>query len=66
MSFAELEELVGRLPDSARLHRAWWSNSSHVARVWRDVGWRLQSMNQAAEQVVFTRGTDSGAVTWKK
>ena len=59
MSFAELEELVGRLPDSARLHRAWWSNSSHVARVWRDVGWRLQSMNQAAEQVVFTRVTDS-------
>jgi hypothetical protein len=35
MSFAEVEELVGRLPDSARLHRAWWSNSSHVARAWR-------------------------------
>jgi hypothetical protein len=32
MTFAEVEELVGRLPDSARLHRAWWSNNSHVAR----------------------------------
>jgi hypothetical protein len=27
---------------------------------WRDVGWHLQSVNQAAEQVVFTRRTDSG------
>jgi Putative DNA-binding domain len=59
MSFAEIEELVGRLPDSARLHRAWWSNSSHVARAWRDVGWHLRSVNQAAEQVVFERVTES-------
>ena len=59
MSFAEVEKLVGRLPNSARLHRAWWSNSSHAARAWRDAGWRLQSVNQAAEQVVFARGTDS-------
>lgn len=27
MTFAEVEALVGRLPDSARRHRAWWSNS---------------------------------------
>lgn len=60
MSFAEVEELVGRLPNSARLHRAWWSNSSHVARAWRDAGWRLQSVNQAAERVVFVRSTESG------
>jgi Putative DNA-binding domain len=59
MSFAEIEELVGPLPDSARSHRAWWSNSSHVARAWRDVGWHLRSVNQAAEQVVFTRDSDS-------
>jgi hypothetical protein len=60
MSFAEIEELVGRLPDSARLHRAWWSNSSHVARAWRDAGWHLRSVSQAAEQVVFERVTESG------
>lgn len=59
MSFAEIEEIVGRLPDSARSHRAWWSNSSHVARTWRDVGWHLRSVNQAAEQVVFERVTES-------
>jgi hypothetical protein len=56
MTFAEVEELVGRLPDSARLHRAWWSNSSHVARAWQEAGWHLQSVSQAAEQVVFVRG----------
>lgn len=47
LSFAQIEELVGPLPDSARSHRAWWSNSSHVARAWRDVGWHLQAVNQA-------------------
>jgi hypothetical protein len=59
MTFAEVEHLVGRLPDSARLHRAWWSNNSHVARAWQDAGWHLQSVNQAAEQVVFVRGATS-------
>lgn len=59
MSFAEVEELVGQLPNSARLHRAWWSNSSHVAQAWRDAWWHLQSANQAAERVVFARGTES-------
>jgi hypothetical protein len=60
MTFAEVEELVGHLPDSARLHRAWWSNSSHVARAWHDAGWHLRSVNQAAGQVVFVRGAISG------
>jgi hypothetical protein len=58
-TFAEGEELVGHLPESARLHRAWWSNSSHVARAWRESGWHLQSVSQVAEQVVFVRDTTS-------
>ena len=60
MSFSEVEELVGHLPASARLHRAWWSNSSHVARAWTDAGWHLRSVNQSAEHVIFTRGTNAG------
>jgi len=57
MSFAQIEELVGRLPESARAHRAWWSNGSHIeARAWRDAGWRVQSVDQAGGQVTFARG----------
>jgi hypothetical protein len=59
MTFAEVEELVGRLPDSAHLHRAWWGNngSNVEARAWLDAGWHVESVNQAAGEVVFARGT---------
>jgi len=55
MTFADIEKLVGPLPESARLHRAWWSNSSATSPAWRDAGWRLQSVDQAARRVTFTR-----------
>ena len=57
MTFADIEQLVGALPDSARLHRAWWSNSSNAARAWMAAGWRLKSVDQSAGQVVFARGS---------
>jgi hypothetical protein len=56
MTFAEVERLVGTLPDSARTHRAWWANDSKVeALAWRTAGWRVHAVNQAAEFVVFAR-----------
>jgi hypothetical protein len=56
ISFADIEALVGELPASARLQRPWWANSANVqARAWRDAGWRVQSVDQAGEQVVFAR-----------
>jgi hypothetical protein len=63
MTFAELEALVGVLPDSARRHRAWWGNNDATseARAWLDAGWRVESVNQAAGEVVFTRGTAARA-----
>jgi hypothetical protein len=39
MRFAEIENLVGGLPDSARLHRTWWSNGSNI-----EAGGRPSSM----------------------
>jgi hypothetical protein len=61
MTFAEVEELVGPLPDSARIHRAWWANDSKVeALAWRAAGRRVESVNQTAELVVFVRATDKG------
>jgi hypothetical protein len=56
ITFADIEALVGELPASARLHRPWWANSASAqARAWRDAGWRVQSIDQASEQVVFAR-----------
>jgi hypothetical protein len=60
MTFAKVEELVGRLPDSAYQHRAWWGNNdaSVQAKAWLDAGWRVDSVNQTAGEVVFTRVAD--------
>jgi hypothetical protein len=60
MTFAEVEDLVGRLPESAYRHRAWWGNNDGnvEARAWLDAGWRVDSVNQAAGEVVFTRAAD--------
>ncbi len=60
MTFAEVEVLVGRLPESAYRHRAWWGNNDGnvEARAWLEAGWRVESVNQAAGEVVFTRAAD--------
>ncbi len=52
-----MEHLVGRLPDSAHRHRAWWGNngSNVEGRAWLDAGWRVDSVNAAAGEIVFTR-----------
>jgi hypothetical protein len=59
MTFAEVEGLVGRLPDSAHRHRAWWGNngSNVEAKAWLDAGWHVDSVNQARGEVVFARST---------
>jgi hypothetical protein len=60
MTFTAVEDLVGRLPESAYRHRAWWGNNDGTAeaRAWLDAGWRVESVNQAAGEVVFTRAAD--------
>jgi hypothetical protein len=61
MTFAEVEHLVGPLPDSARNYRAWWANDSKVeALAWRAAGWHVESVNQASGRVTFARGTRGG------
>jgi hypothetical protein len=61
MTFTAVEDLVGRLPESAYRHRAWWGNNDGTAeaKAWLDAGWRVESVNQAAGEVVFTRAGDS-------
>ena len=59
MTFKAVEDLVGRLPESAYRHRAWWGNNDGnvEAKAWLDAGWRVESVNQAVGEVVFTRVT---------
>ena len=66
-TFGELEAILGfRLPDSARLHRPWWSNSkkgsghSH-ALAWQAAGWRTREVNIEAETLVFAPSSASSA-----
>jgi len=58
MAFSEIELLIGAsLPDSARLHRSWWSNDASTfayARAWADAGWRVTA-DMADEVATFTR-----------
>lgn len=59
MTFVEIDELVGGLPDSARRYRAWWSNErdgSHVqAHAWMETGLRVARLDMAAQLVRFTK-----------
>lgn len=59
-SFSEVEAVLGRaLPNSARDHRAWWSNQTGAghtqARAWREAGWRTRKVDLAGERVEFER-----------
>lgn len=61
LRFAEIESILGaRLPDSARKHPAWWSNSSQCGQshVWRSAGFRARA-SLRGETVEFFRGAAS-------
>ena len=58
--FEEIERILGfRLPNSARDHRAWWSNHSggnhSQAAVWVEAGWETRDVDQKRERIRFER-----------
>lgn len=59
LSFDEIEKVLERkLPQSARSHRAWWSNNSNnstMTKAWLDAGWRSEQVDMANESLVFRR-----------
>ena len=67
VSFDELEALLGfALPESARLHRPWWSNQRNGgghghALAWQAAGWKTRAVDLERETLVFERdaGTDT-------
>ncbi|MDQ2652833.1 MAG: hypothetical protein M3Z20_07280 [Chloroflexota bacterium] len=58
MSFADVEALVGKLPQSAHEHRAWWANSTSQVEAkdgWLSVAWEVGDVDQAKGVVTFRR-----------
>jgi hypothetical protein len=58
LSFAEIERFVGRLPAAARVQHSWWETMSATkpaAYAWLSAGWRVQSVDQVTERVIFSR-----------
>jgi hypothetical protein len=64
LSFAHIERLIGgALPESARRHPAFWSNSDRnsYAKAWKSAGFVASRAGVGPEEVVFVRGTGFGA-----
>ncbi|WP_019584712.1 DUF7662 domain-containing protein [Deinococcus apachensis] len=57
LSFQAIEDLLqGPLPESARRHRAWWSNNTRghsQAAAWLNEGWQVMTVQ--ADHVTFQR-----------
>ena len=63
-TFSDMESILGfTLPDSARIHRPWWSNRSNGghshALAWQAAGWRTSAVDLHAEPLGFERMQDA-------
>jgi hypothetical protein len=61
LTFAEVDQIVDRLPASANNHRAWWENEvegSHVqARAWMAAGYKVREV-ALGSWVIFEKRLD--------
>lgn len=59
VTFAQLDDVVGGLPKSARIYREWWANGERAAhpneRAWAAAGFEVDAVDLAREVVVFRR-----------
>ena len=69
VSFVDIEAVLGfALPESARMHRPWWSNQRNRrgyghALAWQLAGWNTVAVDLATESLVFERhGTTKEAL----
>jgi hypothetical protein len=62
MTFSQIEGIIGgRLPESARRHRAWWSNNpdnSSMTTAWLAAGWYSSDVDMGSGKLVFRRRED--------
>ena len=60
MTFDEIEQVIGsNLPDSARKHRAWWSNNpsnSVITYAWLAAGYKTEGVSIEHEFLTFRKG----------
>jgi hypothetical protein len=62
LTFEEIADLVGGLPNSAYNLRNWWANNSLVqALAWRAAGWHVESVALTSRRVTFARGAVGGS-----
>jgi len=59
LTLSEIEQLVGgRLPDTARTQRAWWSNRERgavQAQAWMDAGYHTTELDLENERITFRK-----------
>jgi hypothetical protein len=59
MKFSEIENVINdKLPNSARKHRAWWSNNpsnSVITHAWLNAGFQTEKVDMAAQRLLFRR-----------
>jgi hypothetical protein len=64
MSFRQIERIIGdSLPESAKRHRAWWSNNgenSAMTQAWLNSGFRSSDVDMKAGTLVFKRAHPQG------
>ena len=53
-SWDELEKIVGKLPNSASVHRAWWSGDRPHVQIWKSEGFEISNV-RLGSQVTFVR-----------
>ena len=54
LNWDELESLVGKLPNSASIYRAWWSGERPHVNAWRKAGFAISDL-QLGSKVTFIR-----------
>lgn len=67
LTLKEIEGIIEtQLPESAYIHRAWWSNTGHThAETWTNAGWKVDSV-KLGESVTFNRENKLDDVTTTK
>jgi len=59
MTFSDIESIIGdNLPQSARKHRAWWSNNpsnSVITYAWLSAGYKTAQVDMGGEKLAFQR-----------
>ncbi|WP_443623140.1 DUF7662 domain-containing protein [Cellulomonas fulva] len=67
MTFEQVGQLVGGLPESASQFRQWWANDSKVeARAWRAAGWHVAWVSLDHRRVRFETGVVGGAYATRR